>query len=105
MKKLRLLFTQICNRRCEGCCNKDWELDKLEQVSHFNYDEILLTGGEPLLFTEQLIGYVKAIRILSPTPVIVRTSSFRASGKNAGSCDRSRPCCGLEQPCDNRPCN
>jgi organic radical activating enzyme len=50
MKKLRLLVTKDCNRHCKGCCNKDWNLDKLPNCkSYKGYDEIILTGGEPLL--------------------------------------------------------
>ena len=74
MKKLRLLFTETCNRKCPGCCNKDWELDKLEKVSHFDYDEILITGGEPLLFPKQLVGYVNAIRTVSKAKIYVYTA-------------------------------
>jgi len=48
MKKLRLLVTKDCPRNCESCCNKDWDLNNLPIVDHFNYDEILITGGEPL---------------------------------------------------------
>ena len=48
MKKLRLLVTKKCQRNCVGCCNKDWDLDALPIADHFNYDEILITGGEPL---------------------------------------------------------
>lgn len=48
MKKLRLLVTKHCPKNCAGCCNKDWDLDNLPVVEHFNYDEIMLTGGEPL---------------------------------------------------------
>lgn len=47
MKKLRLLVTKDCPKNCTGCCNKDWNLDELPIVEHFNYDEIILTGGEP----------------------------------------------------------
>jgi organic radical activating enzyme len=57
--KLRLLFTKDCIRNCEGCCNKQWDLDKLP-VFDINsddtsmYSEILITGGEPLLYPERL---------------------------------------------------
>ena len=51
MKKLRLLVTDICFNDCDGCCNKDWDLDSLEIEDDFSqYDEILITGGEPMLF-------------------------------------------------------
>jgi len=48
--KLRLLLFEECNRNCRGCCNKDWDLKALPQVKTFKgFDEILLTGGEPML--------------------------------------------------------
>jgi len=48
-KKLRLLVTKDCQKSCEGCCNKDWDLDSLPIVDDFGkYNEILITGGEPL---------------------------------------------------------
>jgi hypothetical protein len=50
MKKLRLLVTNECYRDCEGCCNKQWDLSSLSVCEDFEgYDEVLLTGGEPLL--------------------------------------------------------
>ena len=40
-KKLRLLVTENCNRNCEGCCNKDWDLSSLEVcTSYKGYDEV-----------------------------------------------------------------
>ncbi len=49
-KKLRLLLFTECERNCEGCCNKDWDLESIPVVESFKgYDEILLTGGEPML--------------------------------------------------------
>lgn len=74
MKKLRLLFTPNCNRRCEGCCNKDWELDELPEAEHFDYDEILITGGEPLLYPEKLIGFLKALNVVSDAKLILYTA-------------------------------
>ena len=55
MKKLRLLYTPNCDRACPGCCNKDWELDKLPVFEiDFNsvrkFGEIIITGGEPMLY-------------------------------------------------------
>lgn len=58
--KLRLLLTVHCNRACPGCCNNDWDLSGLEicdpETEDWNqYDELLITGGEPLLYPEALI--------------------------------------------------
>jgi len=63
MKKLRLLVTEDCSRNCAGCCNKQWDLKKLPVCTDFApYDEIMLTGGEPLLYPEKVIGLVDSIR-------------------------------------------
>lgn len=61
-KKLRLLVTKVCDRRCPGCCNKDYDLDNLPKITDFHgWDEIMITGGEPLLFPEQLRKFVKEL--------------------------------------------
>lgn len=61
--KLRLLLTKMCNRHCEGCCNKGWDLDKLPKCTSFSpYDLIMITGGEPLLYKQQLYSQIIAIR-------------------------------------------
>ena len=67
MKKLRLLLFEECNRSCEGCCNKDWDLKVLPQITNFQgYDEILLTGGEPLLRPDIVTATAKSIREQNP---------------------------------------
>jgi len=72
LKKLRLLITEKCNRNCEGCCNKDWDLNKLETISthgemvkFINYDEIILTGGEPMLFPDRVQEIAHTVRMLN----------------------------------------
>ena len=78
MKKLRLLFTQDCDRFCKGCCNKDWDLDALPKVTHFNYSEILITGGEPLLYPYKLYALIAKIKKKSNAKVIVYTASTKS---------------------------
>ena len=61
--KLRLLVTKDCNRTCAGCCNKDWNLDKLPICqSYEGYDEIILTGGEPMLHPDKVLKIIEDIR-------------------------------------------
>jgi pyruvate formate-lyase activating enzyme-like uncharacterized protein len=61
--KLRLLVDKRCNRKCEKCCNKLFNLDALEIASDFSkYKEISLTGGEPMLFPEKVISIAKEVR-------------------------------------------
>ena len=63
MKELRLLLFKDCNRKCRGCCNKDWDLDNLPKCKSFkNYKTIMLTGGEPMLNPELVIKTIKKIR-------------------------------------------
>ena len=66
-KKLRLLLFEDCERNCAFCCNKTYDLDKLEVVKSFKgYKEILLTGGEPLLDPQFVLKTVKLIKKQSP---------------------------------------
>jgi len=73
--KLRLLLFEECNRNCLGCCNKDWNLDSLEkETAYEKYDEILLTGGEPLLKSTFVINTIYKIRKTSNAPIFVYTA-------------------------------
>jgi len=77
MKKLRLLITKKCNRHCEGCCNKDWDLEKLPICKSFKgYDEIILTGGEPMLFPNLIIDMIEKIRIENSLAKIYMYTAF-----------------------------
>ena len=72
MKTLRLLMTEDCNRNCEGCCNKDWDLKNLPVETNFRkYDEIVVTGGEPLLYPPDLMALVYDIRTQNPEAKII----------------------------------
>jgi hypothetical protein len=74
MKKLRLLLTEVCNRRCAGCCNKDWGLETLPVCeSYEGFSEFLLTGGEPLLVYELVRDTVAKIREQSRSPIYLYT--------------------------------
>jgi len=63
MKKLRLLLFEECDRNCSGCCNNDWDLNDLEVCESFeDYDEVSLTGGEPMLWPDIVIDAAYKIR-------------------------------------------
>lgn len=65
MKKLRLLVTDKCHRNCEGCCNKDWDLESLPVWDTLDgFDTIMFTGGEPLLFPTKLIQSITNLKII-----------------------------------------
>lgn len=63
----RLIWTFDCNRACPGCCNNS--MDNMQQAkvissldSLTSYREILITGGEPLLYPLQLLNFITQIR-------------------------------------------
>ena len=61
--KLLLLITKQCHRNCRWCCNKFRNLEALPFCdSYENYEEIIITGGEPTLFSDQIVSLAKEIR-------------------------------------------
>ena len=51
-KKLRLLVTAKCHNKCPMCCNNQFDIEKIPVVDRLDYDEISITGGEPMLARE-----------------------------------------------------
>ncbi len=87
MKKLRLIVWPNCRRNCPGCCNKDWDIENLSAVvkvvgySRFvvdisEYDEIMLTGGEPMLYPDRLLVIINEIRYQTDAPIYVYTAEL-----------------------------
>ena len=71
-KKLRLLLFEECNRNCEGCCNKDWNLKTLPIAKDFyNYNKIMVTGGEPMLRPKYLINTLINLRYKAPNALLI----------------------------------
>jgi hypothetical protein len=74
--KLRLLLTEKCNRRCRGCCNKDYDLAALPVCEDFAvYEEIMLTGGEPMLFPADLSWMISKIQNQTKAPIFLYTAN------------------------------
>ena len=63
--KLRLLVTTQCPNKCPLCCNNSWDFSTLPIVERWNYDQIMLTGGEPLLFTLNVCELIKSLRMIT----------------------------------------
>ena len=62
-KKLRLLVTAECDRHCPLCCNNRFDFDKIPVVEDLGaYDEIDITGGEPMLFPIRTYKLIQSIR-------------------------------------------
>lgn len=60
--KLRLVVTSKCHNRCPMCCNNRFDLNELPTIDRLNYDEIMITGGEPMLYVDDVINLVISIR-------------------------------------------
>lgn len=72
-KKLRLLVTAKCHNKCPMCCNNQFDFEKIPVVDRLDYDEISITGGEPLLpgsshLTTWLVGGIKATQYAMGLP-------------------------------------
>lgn len=75
-EKLRLLVTTQCPNKCPMCCNNSWDFDKLPVVEHFNYKEVMITGGEPLIFIDEVISLADAIKSSSKLAYNCETKIF-----------------------------
>ena len=82
-RKLRLILWSDCLRSCPGCCNKDWDVDNLPVCdSYYGYDEIILTGGEPMLYPKKLCAAIHSIRKVTIAPVRVPIYVYTADVTN-----------------------
>lgn len=53
-RNIHLLTTSLCDRDCPYCCNKQYDLSTIPQVSNEELrraKNIFLTGGEPFVFS------------------------------------------------------
>ena len=82
MKKLRLIVTTKCNKSCEGCCNKQFDINSLPTIEPnemVQYDEIYITGGEPMEvpgIVETLIYYLRTIENYQGKIIIYTTDLY-----------------------------
>ena len=86
MKSARVIMTLACERHCVYCSNyyqsimqSAKEIDNIDEVSDF--DEILLTGGEPMLFPEKLIKIIEQIRKNSFAAIYLYSAKYTAKMK------------------------
>jgi len=85
MKKLRLLITTDCDKNCKGCCNKDWDIDRFPILPLHGWSEILITGGEPMLYPLRLDNLLSRIRKVNPdAKKILYTAKMLDLNDNSG---------------------
>lgn len=76
-KKLRLLITAECPNKCPLCCNNRFDLEKIPVVDSFDgYEEIMITGGEPLLFPKEVGFLAMYIKLRTKAKVYIYTANF-----------------------------
>lgn len=74
-KKLRLMLFEECNRACPGCCNNNINFDTLPFCTDYSeFDEIMLTGGEPMLQPKIIRQAISEIRRQTDTPIYLYTA-------------------------------
>jgi len=64
--KARVIVSMACNRKCDNCCNKGRVIAQAEKLDNIDpllfYDEIILTGGEPMLISNQVAIFLHDLR-------------------------------------------
>lgn len=59
--KLRLLVTTRCHNSCPLCCNNQFKINDIPIVDRWDYDEVCITGGEPLSNSKMAAKTIKLI--------------------------------------------
>lgn len=74
----RVIVTYQCNRSCLGCCNgHDNDIKKISNVDELlKYDEIVITGGEPMLIKEKLFDFLLQLRNMEYNGKIYMYTAF-----------------------------
>lgn len=76
MRTLRLLLWEDCPRSCTKCPNKT--ISEIPPLTEdlANYDEIILTGGEPLMHIAKLIQIICLFRKETTAPIYIYTAGL-----------------------------
>ena len=81
--KCRLVLWEDCNRACIGCCNKDWDMKAIPELPRFeNYETYLLTGGEPMLYSDKVVNICQAIKANTQSKIILYTAKVDDQAAN-----------------------
>lgn len=72
IRKARFIITKDCFRNCSYCCNKYKSIMSKAITTQTlyavkNYDEIMITGGEPLEDPKRTLKIIELIRLMNPT--------------------------------------
>ena len=74
MRIARTIITFDCPQDCDLCCNKYAPMQRLMTPCSLEdlrvYDQVLITGGEPMLYPKEVIRIARALRNQSPDQTI-----------------------------------
>jgi len=80
--KARLILTKKCQRSCPGCCNEYEQMKAtmktvpLEYVK--NHSQVMITGGEPMLYPNMIKNIISELRKQNPTrKIYLYTALYR----------------------------
>lgn len=78
-KTARVIVTWGCNRQCEGCCNNSLDKSEIKTVTIEElrqYEEIVITGGEPMLLKDKLYNFISDLKKNMPKAKIYLYTSY-----------------------------
>lgn len=80
IKNIHLMVTSLCDRNCPYCCNKQYDLSTIPQVTDEELrsaENIFLTGGEPFAFSQpnEVADWLKC-KYKNIKKVIVYTNAY-----------------------------
>lgn len=80
MRKARLILTWDCLRRCPRCCNDSLNRDAIPRVDRYEdldeFDEVIITGGEPMLDAAATLDFCRELKRLRPERIVYLYSSL-----------------------------
>lgn len=82
MRKARVLITLKCHRQCPYCCNNYADIKaQMRRIKNLdsvcNYDEVMITGGEPMQYPKKVMGVIHQLRKQNPNaPMYLYTAYY-----------------------------
>lgn len=80
MENIHLMVTSLCDRNCPYCCNKQYDLSTIPQVTDEEFSRakrIFITGGEPFVFVQPMeIAKYLRVKYKNIEQMIVYTNAY-----------------------------